>query len=589
MKTRLFQVIASRISDYISALGANPRDYFDIQIPPDPSKGDFALNGALKLAKIAKQSPLKLAQEFARRLADDKDWFEKVEAVPPGFVNIFLKNDIIQKILLEKAKDQDLSIKSQNPPQRVVIDYSSVNIAKQMHVGHLRSTIIGDVLSRVLEARGEVVIRQNHLGDWGLPMAKVLWKVGPMLRRIESEKLVVSQELNLAKLEIIYRDANRECEENPVSATACHEVLVALQNGDQRLLDDWKTVTRISMAEVYRIYDELGVLLKPEHEAGESFYRNMLADTVTAIQDCKHLTESQGAKCVFLESFKAKDGSPLPVIVQKSDGGFNYETFDLAAIRYRIGRLFADRVIYVTDSRQVLHFAQVFEVAKICGWTTDKLKTISLEHVPFGTILGEDNKPFKTRSGENVKLSDLISEAVSLAYSVVQEKNPSLSEEKKRKVAQAVGIGAIKYSDLCQNRNNDYVFSFKRMLSLNGNTAPYLQYAHARICSIFRKGEYAQTTTSYLVITHPAERDLALKLLRFPEALEMVEVELRPHILCNYLFELATAFSTFYDQCPVIVCNDSIQKNSRFYLCRVTQRTLALGLNLLGIDAPEEM
>ncbi|HOY66516.1 MAG TPA: arginine--tRNA ligase [Candidatus Ozemobacteraceae bacterium] len=591
MKKHLLALISSKLTETVHRYGVDPAGVFELQTPPDRTKGDFALNTAMRLAKPAKKRPLELAEEIAGILRAETAWFARVEVAPPGFVNLFVNTPVISRILDETARRDDLGLRREDKPQTVVVDYSSVNIAKQMHVGHLRSTIIGDVLSRVLEARGETVIRQNHLGDWGLPIAMVLWKACPVLRDLEARGVAIESELTLARLEGLYREASAACKEDPAAASACHEILVKLQNGDAGLVADWHTVTRVSMAEVYRVYDELRVKLAPEHERGESFYRDRLAATVEAVRGRGKLVESQGAQCVFLEHFKAKDGSPLPVIIQKSDGGFNYETFDLAAIRYRVEELGADRVIYVTDARQALHFAQVFDVAAVCGWTSRADgSAVKFEHVPFGSVLGEDNKPLKTRTGENVKLSDLLAEAVERAYAVVCEKNADLAEETKRRVAKAVGIGAIKYADLSQNRNNDYVFSFDRMLALQGNTAPYLQYAHARICSIFRKGGIAESEDlGSPDLVEPAERALGVKLLEFADVVTSVESELRPHTLCTYLYDLATAFSAFYDQCPVLIAADAGQRRARLALCRITRRTLALGLDLLGIEAPQEM
>ncbi len=589
MRTVLTEVITSALAPLFETWGL-PNPTVELQVPPDPAKGDFALNTAMKYAKLVKRPPIKLAQEMAERLSGTGEWFASVEAAPPGFLNLKLKETAIAKVLTGFSTDPDAALKRAGPQKTVVLDYSSVNIAKQMHVGHLRSTIIGDVLTRVLVARGDKVIRQNHLGDWGVPMALVIWKTAPEIRECEAAGRKLEEELTLTKLETLYKEATRAAEQDPSVAEAARQVLVRLQGGETGLLEDWRKITRVSMAEVYRIYQRLGVLLTPEDEAGESFYRDRLAETVQAVKDSGKAVESRGAQCVFLEQFKAKDGSPLPVIIQKSDGGFNYETFDLAAIRYRINTLGAHRVIYVTDARQGLHFAQVFEVAKVCGWTDRAGTKVDLEHVPFGTILGEDGKPFKTRSGENVKLSDLLNEAVERAYSVVKEKNAQLSEERKQAVAAAVGIGAVKYADLSQNRNNDYVFSFDRMLALNGNTAPYLQYAHARICSIFRKAEReGKGKGGPIVLGSPAERALALRLLDFPVVVAAVSQELRPHSLCNFLYELATAFSTFYDQCPVMGCDDPSTQASRFSLCDITRRILARGLGLMGIEAPEEM
>jgi len=590
MRKQLSSMIQKRLSPLAAEYAANPKDFFELQTAPDVARGDFALNSALKLCKLAKVKPIDLAKRMAECLSAETDWFRKVEAVPPGFINVFLKDEAISRVLVGFSQDPNLGLHHEGPSKTVVVDYSSVNIAKQMHVGHLRSTIIGDVLARVIEAGGDRVIRQNHLGDWGLPMAMVLWKAGPLLREFQQTGRDPALELTLPRLEEIYRESSKACAIQPEAAAACHEILVRLQNGDCALLKDWQTITRLSMREVYRIYGELGVLLNSEDEAGESHYRDRLAETVAEIDRQGRLVESRGARCVFLQHFKAKDGSPLPVIVQKTDGGFNYETFDLAAILYRIQKLGADRVIYVTDARQALHFAQVFEVAHICGWTKKGESTVTLEHVPFGSVLGEDNKPLKTRSGENIKLSDLLLEAVERAYAVVQEKNAELSEEKKRAVARMIGIGAIKYADLSQNRNNDYVFSFPRMLALAGNTAPYLQYAHARICSIFRKGDVSpEETFGPPILGQPPERALALKLMELPTAVKVVASELRPHTLCNFLFELATQFTVFYDRCPVLTCTDVTIRNSRLFLCRLTQRVLAQGLNLLGISVPQEM
>jgi arginyl-tRNA synthetase len=419
-------------------------------------------------------------------------------------------------------------------------------------------------------------------------MAMVLYKATPIIRQAEKEQQELSEVLSLARLEELYKEAAAENKNDERIAEEIHNYLVKLQQGDKQMLADWHKITRISMQEVYRIYRLLNVRLDEENECGESFYRDMLGATVAEIEKSGKLVDSQGAKCIFLDEFKGKDGNPLPVIVQKKDGGYNYGTFDLAALRYRTGKLKAQRIIYVTDARQVLHFKQIFAAARACNILADD--QVKLEHVAFGTILGEDNKPLKTRSGENVKLSQLLDEALEKAYQVVSEKNPGLSEEKKQEVAKTVGIGAIKYADLSQNRNNDYVFSFDRMLALNGNTAPYLQYAHARICSIFRKAEKdIQNFKSQACISETAERDLMLKIMEFPIVVEMVARELRPHILCNYLFELATTFSAFYDKCSVLGAENDTQKDSRLTLCNSTRKTLNKGLELLGIVAPEEM
>ena len=580
MKDQVHAVVLAHLAEFAAAHGVEiTPEMVDLPQPPDASMGDYALNLPLRLAKPLRRSPLQIAGEIAELLRSDTAWFAQVTVAPPGYVNLFLADTAVATMTDALHRDADLLLRKGGTPETVVVDYSGVNIAKQMHVGHLRSTIIGDVIARVLEARGERVIRQNHLGDWGVPIAMVLWKAGPILRDDP-------ESLTLAKLEDLYREATAACKADPAIYDTCQQMLIQLQNGDAQLLAEWRAITRISMNEVYRVYRELGVSLAEEHERGESFYRDLLADTVRDIDARGKLTESQGAQCVFLEQFKGKDGQPLPVIVRKTDGGFNYETFDLAAIRYRTETLQANRVIYVTDARQALHFAQVFAVADACGWT----EHAKLEHVAFGSVLGEDNKPLKTRSGESVKLADLLAEATERALAVVQEKNAELPASQQREVAAAVGIGAIKYADLSHDRNNDYVFAWERMLALTGNTAPYLQYAHARICSIFRRGNVEEEAQEGpLQITHPAERALALKLLALPEVVAAVEIDLRPHALCTYLYDLASAFSGFYDQCPVLTAETDEIRATRLFLCRLTQRVIARGLDLLGIAAPREM
>ena len=588
MKKQLVKLIHQSLKDLLQQYNISDINFIDLQVPPDKSKGDFSMNAAMKLAKQAKCPPRKLAEEMVAALEKHDEWFEKIEIAGPGFINLFLKDSAIEKAFNNFSDQKDIDLANSKEDEKTVIDYSSVNIAKQMHVGHLRSTIIGDVLSRIIESMGNSVVRQNHLGDWGLPMAMVLWKAGPIIRETEKNNNSIEEQLPLARLEELYKQATAECKADPKAAEECHDYLVRLQNKDSQLIEDWRTITRISMAEVYRIYQLLDVKLTEENECGESFYREMLAQTVEEIDKSGLLKESQGARCVFLDEFKGKDGKPLPLIVQKSDGGYNYGTFDLAAIRYRCNKLGAKRIIYVTDARQILHFKQIFAVAKASGILNTE--NVTLEHVSFGSILGEDNKPLKTRTGENVKLSDLLSEAITRAYNVVAEKNPSLSEEYKQEVAKMVGIGAIKYADLAQNRNNDYVFSFDRMLALNGNTAPYLQYAHARICSIFRKADInPENFSGEIQISHSSERDLMLKIMELPQVVDSVARELRPHILCNYLYDLATTFSSFYDKCSVLNSENENLRRSRLEICNTTRKTLSKGLKLLGIAAPEEM
>ncbi len=588
MKKQLIKLIHSRLAGMFSRYGIEDYSFIDVQVPPEKANGDFSMNAAMKLSKAAKCPPRQLAEEMKTLLENEKDWFSRVDIAGPGFINMYIADSMVEKCFAGHASCANVLESVAQTPEKTVVDYSSVNIAKQMHVGHLRSTIIGDVLSRVIEGLGNPVVRQNHLGDWGLPMAMVIYKAESAIAEAEKAGVSLEQALPLSRLEELYKAATAECKENPEVASACHEYLVRLQQGDKGLIDLWHKITRVSMAEVYRIYRQLDVKLTEEHECGESFYRDMLAETVEEIRKTGSLVESDGAKCLFLDEFKSKEGNPLPVIVQKSDGGYNYATFDLAAVRYRTASLGAERIVYVTDARQALHFKQFFAAARAAGILAKP--DVKLEHVTFGTILGEDGKPLKTRSGENVKLAELLSEAIDKAYSVVNEKNPGLSEETKRNVANMIGVGAIKYADLSQNRNNDYVFSFDRMLALNGNTAPYLQYAHARICSIFRRaGADVDTFTAPACISQIEERDLMIKLMEFGPVVVAVAADLRPHILCSYLYELATCFSTFYDKCPVMSCEDAKIKASRLAICNFTRKTLARGLDLLGIAAPREM
>lgn len=587
MKQQLTAYIHNKLKPILAKYNVSNQMSIDVQTPPDRSKGDYSMNAAMKLAKAAKCPPRQLAEEIVEAINSDDKWFEKIEIAGPGFINLYLKNSMIIKQFCLYLKSENIDLKGKNKPQKVVIDYSSVNIAKQMHVGHLRSTVIGDVLARVLEAHGDEVIRQNHLGDWGLPIAMVLYKAMPIIDEAISSNKNLDELITLEDLENFYKETMNEAKNNKDTAQKCNEVLFKLQQGDKELLNAWKMITELSMNEVYRIYKLLDIKLHKENERGESFYRDKLDATLQEIENSGKLEESQGAKCVFLEQFKSKDKKPLPMIVVKSDGAYNYGTFDLAAVKYRSETLKADRAIYVTDARQALHFKQVFAVAKACGLAKNDIK---LEHVTFGTILGENNKPIKTRSGENIKLVELLNEAVDKAYEVVNEKNQKLTEEQKREVARIVGIGAIKYTDLSQNRNNDYVFSFDRMLALNGNTAPYLQYAHARICSIFRKAKLERNSiNSEILIESNEERELIMKLMELPQIVAAVSEDLRPHILCNYVYEVAVTFSSFYNKCPVLNCDNEKIKLSRLAICDFTGKILERSLDLLGITAPQEM
>jgi len=467
---------------------------------------------------------------------------------------------------------------------KVVVDYSGPNLAKEMHVGHLRSTIIGDAVANVLDLLGHEVIRQNHVGDWGTQFGMLITLLAEL-----AEQKKQKQELILSDLAEFYRAAKLRFDDDTDFETRARQNVVALQSGDSHCLNLWKKFTDQSLAHCFEIYKRLGVALNKTHIYAESAYNPVLASIISDLSEKNLLKESEGAQCVFLEGFETKDGTPLPVIVQKSDGGFLYATTDLAAIRYRTEKLEATRILYFVDIRQSLHFKQIFQLARLANFANDE---VSLEHMPFGTMLGEDKRPFKTRSGDLVKLEDLLNEAEIRAFQLVSEKQSELVEEEKKRIARQVGIGAVKYADLSKNRTSDYVFSWESMWSFEGNTAPYLQYAYARVKSIFRKfseegGEYLQP--AYLEINEDAERKLSLKILQVNDVLVSVARGGFPHFLCEYLFELTQAYMSFYEQCSVLNAEDPDLVQMRLYLCKLTASTLKLGLDILGIETPESM
>jgi len=556
--------------------------------PTQDSKfGDYQANGIMSLAKKLKQNPRQLAQEIVNQL-DVSDMCASPEIAGPGFINFHLKADWLAQSLTESLKDQDrLGVDPLASPPTTVIDFSGPNIAKQMHVGHLRSTIIGDVIARILDFwynDPNKVIRQNHIGDWGTQFG--------MLTRYLDEQRKTSDPQHLADIkdmEDFYRRSKELFDSDPEFARQSREYVVKLQSNDKHVKFNWEAIRNASLRHCHEIYNQLNVLLSKEDIRGESFYNEELSSVISVLSVANLIEESDGAQCVFLEGFKSKNGDPLPLIVQKSDGAYLYATTDLAAIRYRVDELRAQRIIYVTDSRQKLHFEMIFACARKAGWVDDNIK---LEHVPFGSVLGGDGKPFKTRSGENIKLKDLLDEAETRARKIVEEKNPDLDETLKQQIAHAVGIGAVKYADLSNNLVSDYVFDWDKMLAMEGNTAPYLQYAYARIRSIFRKGDINEdellAKDHPLMLNEPEELTLAKLLLRYGEIIETVARDLRPHLLTNYLFDLAQAFSGFYTNCPVLKVEESI-RTSRVLLCLITARTLEHGLHLLGINTPDQM
>jgi arginyl-tRNA synthetase len=553
----------------------------------NPKFGDYQANGVMGLAKQLKTNPRQLAEQIVEKL-DVADICESPEIAGPGFINFRLKPDWLAARLAESIEDPDrLGVDPMVDPPVTVVDFSSPNIAKQMHVGHLRSTIIGDVIARILEfcyADPKKVIRQNHVGDWGTQFGMLI----TMLRERASSG---SGEIenNLSDLEAFYKAAKSKFDSDSDFQKRAYQAVVDLQNGDPDTLNAWQSIVDKSLAYCDSIYKHLNVKLTSDDVRGESYYNDNLHSVISALSKVNLLTESDGAQCVFLDGFKSKEGEPLPLIVQKSDGAYLYATTDLAAIRFRTDELKANRVIYVTDARQKLHFEMVFACARQAGWADND---VLLEHVPFGSVLGEDGKPFKTRSGENVKLTDLLDEAVQRARKVVEEKNPDLDESEKQDIARAVGIGAVKYADLSNHLVSDYVFNWDRMLAMEGNTAPYMQYAYARVQSIFRKGNVSADNLSpgsvEISLYADEESTLAKLLLRYSEVIETVCHDLRPHLLTNYLFELAKAFSAFHQNCHVLNSDEPL-RSSRLLLCLQTGRTIRHGLSLLGIDTPGKM
>ncbi len=545
-----------------------------------PEFGDYQANGAMAVAKSLRQPPRALAQKVVDAL-DLSDIASKVEIAGPGFINITLHDTWLGKRLDGALSEAHLGVEPAAQPQTMVVDYSSPNLAKEMHVGHLRSTIIGDAVVRVLEFLGHRVIRQNHVGDWGT-------QFGMLIAYIEHVSSGGAAQLSLAleDLEGFYRNAKQKFDAEPAFADTARAYVVKLQAGDAHCLRLWQQFIDTSMSHCERVYERLGVTLRRGDVKAESAYNTDLPWVIADLGKQKLLRESEGAQCVFLDEFTGKDGAPLPVIVQKSDGGYLYATTDLAALRHRGSELRADRVLYFVDARQSLHLKQVFAVARLAGYVPS---TCSLEHLAFGTMMGEDGKPFKTRAGGTVKLMELLDEAEQRAYVVVSGKNPELSEGELRAIARSVGVAAVKYADLAKNRINDYIFSWDQMLALDGNTAPYLLYACARINSIFRKGELSDTHfTGHIRLEHPAERKLGLALLRLGEVVEAVAADCNPNLLCSYLYDLAGLFMQFYEACPVLKAEDAT-RSSRLLLCRHTAAVLQRGLDLLGIETIAQM
>ena len=588
----IIDILEGKISTAMEAAGGQKNCAAIVRPSTDPKFGDYQANGVMGLAKKLKTNPRKLAEEVVKNL-ELGDICEPPEVAGPGFINLRLKPEFLADRLLEINKHiASLGIDKTAEPKTVVVDFSSPNIAKEMHVGHLRSTIIGDCICRVLECLGHNVKRQNHIGDWGTQFGMLCALFDKRLLSMSDSQFVSSKEI-LGELEAFYKEATKLFDSDESFAKTARAAVAGLHSGEGIWRTHWESIVNYSKRHYEETYIKLKVTLTDEDVRGESTYNDMLPEVVADLKQKGLAVESDGAVCVFPEGFKNKEGEPLPFIIQKSDGAYLYATTDLAALRYRVDKLKADKIIYVTDARQKLHFEMLFAVAKMAGWVSDD---VELSHVMFGSVLGEDGTPLKTRSGENVKLKELLDEAVERAKAVVEEKNPQLSPDKKRQIAKAVGIGAVKYSDYSNNRTSDYVFSFDKMLAMDGNTAPYMQYAYARIKSIERKAQTKDVDIEdelagldALSLTEPAELDLAKYLVRYGEAIQAAAADYRPNYLTAYLYELAQKFSSFYTNCPVLKAGQD-KRPTRLLLCDLTAKTIRHGLSeLLGIEVVEQM
>ena len=576
----LYQLIEQRVRSAVADLLPDANlDLVQVRPCPDPKFGDYQTTSLMSLAKERKRNPRQLAAEVVAKL-DVHEWCEPVEIAGAGFLNFRLRAAALAEALQAAARGQHLFFHKTTQPRVIVVDFSSPNVAKPMHVGHIRSTILGDSLARTLRLLGHRVITDNHIGDWGTQFGKLLvgWKQQLDRAALQSDPI--------GEMERLYKTINAASAIDPALLEQARQELVQLQNGDPENLRIWGEMIALSQVQFETIYQRLGV--KFDHSLGESFYNPKLKQVVRELQQKEIARESEGAMAVFFDDIPQL--KEQPALIQKSDGAANYTTTDLATLAHRLEQWSPDEIVYVTDGRQQLHFQQLFAIFR--RWHPEA--HLKLAHVWFGSILGEDGRPFKTRSGETVKLADLLDEAEERAFQAVSEKNPDLPETERRAIARVVGLGAIKYADLLPNRQSDYVFSWDKMLALNGNTAPYLQYAYARIRSIFRKAGTdpvavaAQDLSAPFSPTTPEEIALAKHLLHFGLALEAVAEEYRPNFLCNYLSELAGFFARFYEQCPVLKAEPH-ERTLRLALCDLTGRVLRQGLEVLGIETLEQM
>jgi len=544
-------------------------------------RADAQINGSLALAKAMGSTPREIAEKILE-VDELKDICSSAAVAGPGFINLTFSNEFLARELAIASTSDKLGVASAPTSRRVVIDYSAPNVAKEMHVGHLRSTVIGDALVRMLMYVGNTVVRENHVGDWGTPFGMLIEHL------VDSGEVNAAKELSIGDLDSFYRSARKKFDESEEFQNRARTRVVALQGGDAETLRLWKLLVAESTRYFQAIYETLGVLLQDSDVMGESAYNSLLPQVVQRLSDLGLLTNSDGADVVFPEGFTNRENQPLPLIIRKTDGGYNYATSDLACVIDRVEKLDASLLLYVVGAPQAQHLQMVSAVAKQAGWLQTPREMV---HVAFGNVLGADRKMLKTRSGDTIKLDALLTEAVERAAAAVAEKNPELSADKQLEIARIVGIGAVKYADLSTDRIKDYTFDWDRMLSFDGNTSPYLQYAHARICSIFRRANVERASVRGVtpIIEHAAEHELAMRVLQFDSAFWDTLDKYSPHRLCTYLYDLASSFSSFYEQCSVLKADSDEQRNSRLMLCDLTARVMQSGLGVLGIEAPEQM
>lgn len=572
-------LLSEKVSQAMIAAGAPADCEPQVRQSAKVPFGDYQANGVMAVAKKLGMAPRQLAEQVLTHL-DLSGIASKVEIAGPGFINIFLEPAFLAEQVQQALASDRLGV-SQPTRQTIVVDYSAPNVAKEMHVGHLRSTIIGDAAVRTLEFLGHHVIRANHVGDWGT-------QFGMLIAWLEKQQQENAGDMALADLEGFYRDAKKHYDEDEAFAERARNYVVKLQSGDTYFREMWRKLVDITMTQNQITYDRLNVTLTRDDVMGESLYNPMLPGIVADLKAKGLAVESEGATVVFLDEFKNKEGDPMGVIIQKKDGGYLYTTTDIACAKYRYETLHADRVLYYIDSRQHQHLMQAWTIVRKAGYVPD---SVPLEHHMFGMMLGKDGKPFKTRAGGTVKLADLLDEALERARRLVAEKNPDMPADELEKLANAVGIGAVKYADLSKNRTTDYIFDWDNMLAFEGNTAPYMQYAYTRVLSVFRKADIDEQAlaSAPVIISEDREAQLAARLLQFEETLTVVAREGTPHVMCAYLYDVAGLFSGFYEHCPILSAENDAVRNSRLKLAQLTAKTLKLGLDTLGIETVERM